>query len=134
MVSILALCGRVLMAALFLLSAFSKIGDYSGTLGYMESRGIPFAPFALFSAALLELIGGLSLLTGYRARTGALLLAVFLVPVTYLFHFKVALGLPVGTPEYKFQMISALKNLAIMGGLLMVFGNGAGKLSLGRDS
>lgn len=134
MVSILALIGRVLMALIFVLSAFSKIGDYSGTLAYMESRGVPFAPFCLFGAALLELVGGLSLITGYRARYGALMLALFLVPVTYIFHFKAAFLAPVSSPEYKFQMISVLKNLAIMGGLLMVFGNGAGKLSLGRDS
>lgn len=133
MTSLITLVGRILLALIFLLSALSKIGDYSGTAAYMQGRGIPAAQFFLFAAVLVELSGALLLITGYKSRIGALLLAVYLVPVTYIFHYLPAFNQALPVVEQKVQMISMMKNLSILGGLLLVFGNGVGKWTLGKE-
>jgi putative oxidoreductase len=112
----LSLVGRVLVSTLFLLSALGKITGWSTTAGYMASKGMPLVPFFLAAAILIELGGGLSVLTGFQARWGALALAAFLIPTTLIFHnFWAFHG-----PEQQAQMINFLKNVAIMGGLLQV--------------
>lgn len=133
MTSIVTLIGRILLALIFLLSALSKIGDYSGTVGYMQGKGIPAAQFFLFAAVIVELAGALLLITGYKARIGALLLAIYLVPVTYIFHYLPAFNAGLPTTEQRIQMVSMMKNLSIFGGLLLAFGNGVGKWTLGKE-
>lgn len=133
MTSVLTLVGRVLLSLVFIISGISKIGGYATTVAYMESAGVPAAPFLLYAAVLLELGGGLSVATGFRARIGALVLFAFLVPVTYLFHFKPAFDANMNVID-RLQMVQILKNLAIMGGLLMIYGNGAGKFTIGKDT
>lgn len=114
------------MALIFLISGLGKIFDWQGTAGYMASKGMPLIPFFLLGAIVLELAGGLAVLLGFKARIGALLLIVFLIPATLIFHnFWTLTGM-----ERQIQMIMFLKNLAIMGGLLLVVGLGPGPLSL----
>lgn len=117
---------RLLMSAIFLLSAFGKITDWSGTAGYMAAYGFFAIPFFLTAAIVLELGGGLSLLLGYKARWGALALIVFLIPATLIFHAFWS----VPEADAKMQMINFLKNVSILGGLLMVMANGAGAFSV----
>src|SRR6266487_4562245 len=81
-----SLVGRILLSSSFLLSALGKITDWSGTAGYMASKGMPLVPFFLAAAILLELGGGLSLLTGFQARWGTLALAAYLIPTTLIIH------------------------------------------------
>jgi putative oxidoreductase len=120
------LLGRILLALIFLISGLGKIFDWQGTAGYMASKGMPLIPFFLLGAIVLELVGGLAVLLGFKARIGALLLIVFLIPATLIFHnFWTLTGM-----ERQIQMIMFLKNLAIMGGLLLVVGLGPGPLSL----
>jgi putative oxidoreductase len=120
------LLGRILLALIFLISGLGKIFDWQGTAGYMASKGMPLIPFFLLGAIVLELAGGLAVLLGFKARIGALLLIVFLIPATLIFHnFWTLTGM-----ERQIQMIMFLKNLAIMGGLLLVVGLGPGPLSL----
>ena len=133
MQAVATLLGRVFLSAIFIISGISKIGSYSSTVAYMESSGMPAAPFFLYAAVLLELGGGLCLLTGFRARIAALVLVLFLLPTTYIFHFKPAFDQAMNVVD-RAQLIQVLKNLAIMGGLLMIYGNGAGKLTIGKDS
>jgi putative oxidoreductase len=133
MQAILSLIGRLLIAMIFILSGISKIGGYAGTVAHMESAGIPWAPLFLYGAVLIELGGGLMVATGFRARIGALVLALFLFPVTYFFHLKPAFD-AMGNLADKGQLIQVMKNLAIIGGCLLVYGNGAGKLAIGKDS
>ena len=125
--------GRIALSLIFLLSGLSKIGDYSGNVAFMQAKGIPFAPFFLYAAVFIELLGSFSLITGYRARLGALLLAIYLIPTTYIFHYLPAFNAGLLVTEQKIQMISLMKNISIFGGLLMVFGNGSGKWSFGKD-
>ncbi len=121
-----SLVGRILLALIFIMSAIGKIGDFEGTSGYMSSHGMPMVPLFLLGAIVIEMAGGLSLLSGYKTKLGALVLVVFLIPTTLIFHAFWAV------PEdmVKLQMIMFLKNLAIMGGLLTVLAHGPGKLSL----
>jgi putative oxidoreductase len=118
--------GRSLLALIFIASGLGKIGGWEQTAGYMASKGMPLVPLFLAGAIALELLGGLSILLGYKARIGALALMVFLVPATLIFHaFWTYQGM-----QQQLQMIQFLKNLSIMGGLLLVLAHGAGPLSL----
>lgn len=123
-----ALVGRILLAQIFLVSGVEKLLHWQGTARYMASKGMPWVPVFLVGAVLLELLGGLALLTGYRARCGALALILFLVPTTLIFHAFWA----VPPAEREMQTIHFMKNLAILGGLLVVLGLGPGPLALGR--
>jgi putative oxidoreductase len=121
-----ALAGRIFLSAIFLMSGFAKITDWSGTAAHMEKQGMVAVPFFLAGAIALEIGGGLSVLLGCWARLGALALIVFLVPTTVIFHdFWVEEG-----ARRTEQMIQFMKNLALLGGLFMVIAHGAGRLSL----
>jgi len=120
------LVGRLALSAIFLLSAAGKITSWDGTAGYMASKGMPLVPFFLASAIVVELLGGLSVLLGYKARWGALALVGFLIPVSLIFHnFWAFDGM-----QRQMEMIGFLKNVAIAGGLLTVVAHGAGAVSL----
>lgn len=120
--------GRVLLSLIFLLSGFSKITGWDQTAAYMASKGMFAVPFFLTAAIVFEIAGGLSVLLGFKARLGAAALVVFLIPTTLIFHnFWAYEGM-----ERQMQMIMFLKNLSIMGGLLVVVGQGAGACSLDR--
>src|SRR5207249_3729739 len=80
------LAARILMSQIFLISGVMKIVDWAGTEAQMAGRGMFWIPFFHVAALLTELGGGLSLLLGYKARLGALLLFLFLIPVTLTFH------------------------------------------------
>jgi putative oxidoreductase len=122
------LAGRILLAHIFLLSGYGKITGFAGTAGYMAKYGMPMIEFFLVCAILLELLGGLMLVLGWKARWGALALIVFVVPTTLIFHAYWAVP-----PEQAYgQMIQFQKNLAILGGLLYVAFMGSGKLSLDK--
>jgi putative oxidoreductase len=122
------LAGRILLAHIFLLSGYGKITGFAGTAGYMAKYGMPMIEFFLVCAILLELVGGLMLVLGWKARWGALALIVFVVPTTLIFHAYWAVP-----PEQAYgQMIQFQKNLAILGGLLYVAFMGPGKLSLDK--
>jgi putative oxidoreductase len=123
-----AFLGRILLSAIFLLSGANKFMAWEQTTQYMESKGLPAAPVLLPVAAAAEIAGGLSLLLGLWARLGAIGLIAFLVPTTAIFHGFWALE----GAEQQAQMIQFLKNLAIMGGLLLVAAFGPGGCSVDR--
>jgi putative oxidoreductase len=122
----LTLLGRILLSLIFILSGLGKIGDWSGTAGSMAAKGMVAVPFFLTMAILFELGGGLTVLLGFKARLGAWALVFYLIPVSLIFHnFWAFTG-----AEQRMQAINFLKNLAIMGGLLLVALRGAGKLCI----
>lgn len=125
-----ALAGRILLALIFVLSGFNKLTGFDGTAAYMASAGLPFAKLLLVPTIAIELGGGLLIMLGWRTREVALLVFLFLIPVTYVFHNPAA-----NTAQAQQQTIHLLKNLAIMGGMLHLFAFGAGKWSVdGRRS
>ena len=112
----LVMFGRVLLSVIFLLSGLGKIIDWDGNAQLMASQGMPLIPLLLVGAIVTELAGGLSVLVGWKARWGALLLFLYLIPTTLIFHDFWAFT---GT-EMQTQLVNFLKNLSIMGGLLLV--------------
>ncbi len=123
MPTILSLLGRVMIAAIFLMSAVgNKIPSFSGVVAYMASEGVPLPQISLSLAILVLIAGSLSVITGYHIRIGAGLLLVFLVLATYFFHdFWTFEG-----EARQQQMIQFMKNLALMGTMLFLIANGAG--------
>jgi putative oxidoreductase len=108
---------RALVGVLFLASGINKILGFAYVAGWMNSLGIPAAGLLLAGAILLEIVGGLALVTGFQAKTAALALALFTVPVTLIFHgFWHA-----DAAEFQNQLNHFLKNVAIFGGLLALF-------------
>ena len=123
------LAGRILMSVMFLISGFFKIGAYSQTVAYSASKGLPMASVAIACAAVLELAGGLAILVGFQTKIAAWLLFLYLIPVTFLFHnFWAMQG-----AEQQQNMINFLKNVSIMGGLVILATNGAGAYSVDRS-
>lgn len=122
----LALIGRLLMAAIFIIAGLSKATGFSGTAGYIASVGLPM-PEALTAATIvLEVIGGVALVIGYRLRLFAVLLAGFTLLAGLFFHNFWAMPAEV----QHIQQIMFMKNLSIAGGLLIIAALGGGALSL----
>jgi putative oxidoreductase len=126
---IVALGGRVLLSLIFLASAVGHVLDWSGSTSYMTSYGMPMVHVFLAGAVAFLFVGGLSVLLGLRARWGAVMLIVFLIPTTLIFHAFWTID-PAEAVERKMQMIQFLKNLGLIGGLLMVLAHGSGSLGL----
>jgi putative oxidoreductase len=124
-----ALVGRILLAVLFLKSGWGKIGGFEQTAAMMASKGVPLATVALVVTILLELGGGLLLVVGYKARWVALAFALWLIPVTVMFHGY----WNVPADQVMNQTNHFFKNVAIFGGMLMVFAFGPGRYSIDRQ-
>lgn len=112
------LVGRVLLALLFLISGLGILANLSGTAGYYAALGIPLAMLVVILVIVVKLAGSLMVITGIHAREGAWALIGFTLLTILIAH----------TGEG--QMINALKNLSIIGGLLLVALHGAGPKSL----
>lgn len=126
--SLAALTGRIFLSAIFLFSAFGKITDWSSFAHQMDQKGMPLVPLFLAGAVVFEIVGGLSVLLGFYGRVGAVLLIIFLIPTTLIFHNFWAAE----AAQQQNQMIHFLKNVAIMGGLFMVAALGTDGLSIDR--
>jgi putative oxidoreductase len=124
------LLGRILLALLFIPAGVSKIGGFSGTVGYIASKGLPLPQVAAAGTIVVEVLVGLALLIGFKARWAALILALFTLVAAFLFHNFWA----VPADQQMMQSINFFKNLAVVGGLLFVAANGAGPLSLDNKS
>lgn len=127
---IASVVGRTMLAAIFLMSAVgNKIPNFEGVAGYMASEGVPMPRLLLAGAILFLLVGGVSLVLGFRARLGAGLLLVFLILATYFFHDFWTFADPQARQQ---QTIQFMKNLGLMGAMLLVIANGPGAWSLDR--
>jgi putative oxidoreductase len=124
--NLIPLLARVLLAPVFLLAGIGKITGWDGTAAYMASAGMPLVPLFLVGAIAVEVGGGIALLLGIKTRLTGLVMALFMVPVTLIFHSFWNLQ---GQEQYV-QMLMFLKNIAIIGGLLMVATYGGGRWAL----
>jgi putative oxidoreductase len=122
-----ALAGRILLALIFLWSGVDKTVHFSGALGYVASAGLPFPDVLLALSIVVELGGGLALILGWKARWAAVLIFLYLIPVTAVFHNPGGAG-----AHAQEQLIHMMKNLSIMGGMLMLAAFGPGAWSLER--
>jgi len=124
--SVTPLIGRMLISLIFILSGISKIPAYSMMVGYAASKGLPLAHFGIAAAAAIEILGGLAVLIGFRVRIAAWLLFLYLIPTTfYLHNFWAMQGM-----ERMDAQVHFMKNLAIMGGLLLLAAYGSGRYSV----
>ena len=121
----LVLLGRVFYSTIFLKAS---LGHFSKEIiGYAASQGVPMASLLVPLSGILALLGGLSVLFGYKARWGAWLLVLFLVPVTVMMHKFWGLTDPMAA---KIQQIMFMKNLSMLGGALLIAHFGSGPLSM----
>ena len=118
-----SLLARIFLSAIFIKSGIGKIFSGASTQQYMESSGVP--GWLLIPTIIVLLVGGLSVLLGYKARYGALVLVGFLIPATLIFHNVFI------EPA---QEVAFMKNLGLMGGLLMVTAFGPGRISFDEKS
>jgi putative oxidoreductase len=116
-----SLVGRILLVIIFLNSGIGKIGNFEGTAQYMAKFGMSNTSFFLFGAIVFELVGSVTVILGYFTRLGALLILIFLIPTTLIFHANFADPI---------QMIMFLKNVSMFGGCLLLLSAGPGRLSL----
>jgi putative oxidoreductase len=115
------LTARVLIGILFIVAGVGKLGNVEGFTGYLTSGGLP--AILAWPTILLEIVGGAALVAGFQTRIVAVLLAGFTLLAGLLYHFQ---------PADQMQMTSFLKNLAITGGLLMLFAHGAGAVAVDK--
>ncbi len=116
--AVITLLARILLAWIFIVSGWSKVSDYAGTVGYMQAMGVSASllPLVIFA----ELGGGLAILFGFQTRVAAIGLAVFSLLTAFLFH---------SAPDMN-NAINFMKNLGLAGGFLALALLGAGKLSI----
>ena len=117
----LPLLGRVMIGAPFILSGLGKLMAHDATVGYIGSVGLPLPQVAWLIALLVEIGGGALLISGFRGRLVALIMALFALATAIFFHRNFA---------DQNQMIHFLKNVMLAGGLLQIVYFGAGPLSV----
>ena len=121
MTNILDLIGRIFISLVFLLSGLNKIGNYEGTVGWMESLGMP--GIFLIPAIALEIIAPISIIIGYKVKISATLLSLFCITTAIIFHNDFS---------NQMQFISFMKNIGLAGGFLFLAINGAKDFSLDK--
>ena len=122
----LNLIGRLLIAALFLPAGLAKLAGFDGTVGYIESVGLPLPAVAATVALAVEILGSVALILGFQTRVTASVLAVFTMVASIFFHAFWA-----AAPEQAFvQQLLFFKNIGVIGGLLVLVSSGAGAWSL----
>ena len=121
MTNILDLIGRIFISLVFLLSGFNKIGNYEGTVGWMESFGMP--GIFLIPAIILEVVAPILIIVGYKVRISSALLSLFCVATAVIFHNDFS---------NQMQFISFMKNIGLAGGFLFLVVNGAKDFSLDK--
>ncbi|MBR7747788.1 DoxX family protein [Undibacterium baiyunense] len=117
---------RLLLAALFLPAGIAKITGFAGTVGYIESVGLPMATLAALAAIALEVAGGIALIIGLGTRFAALALAFFTLVASFIFHAYWA----VPADQVYVTQLLFFKNIAVAGGLMSLAAWGAGGWSL----
>ena len=121
----LVVVGRVLLALIFVTSGYGKLAGLEGTAGYIASAGLPWPTALAAAAGLFELLAGLALVVGFKARWAALALGAFTLLASLLFHAYWA-----APADQQFvQQLMFMKNLAIAGGLFIVAAFGADRLA-----
>lgn len=117
----LPLAARVCLCLIFLKAGISHLLGFNSTVEMMTNNGLPLSNILLFFTIVFQCLGGLSLLLGYQVKLGSMLLILFLIPATLVFHN------PIANPS---EINNFLKNIGLIGGLLMAIYTGAGALSL----
>ena len=118
----LPLAARICLCLIFLKAGISHIIGYGDTVSMMADKGLPIPDVLLIFTIIFQLLGGLSLLLGYKVKIGSILLILFLIPASFAFHNPAT------------DINGFLKNIGLIGGLLMVMSAGAGALSMDNNN
>ena len=124
--SVPILAARILLALIFMLAGLSKLTGLQGTTAYIASQGLPMPAVLALASGLLELLAGLAVAIGFKARLAAALLAAFTLLASLLFHNFWAMP----ADQAIVNQLMFMKNLAIVGGLLLIVAHGAGPVSV----
>jgi putative oxidoreductase len=125
---VVVLVARILLMVLFVMFGWSKLAGFAGTVAYMTSTGAPAPELSAVIAVVMELVVGVALLVGFFTRPLALLLAVYTLGTAIIGHHYWNMT---GAVQYD-NMIHFYKNIAIIGGLLLLCVSGPGKYSFDR--
>jgi len=116
---VIEVLGRIFLSTLFLIEGINKILYYEGTIQYMENFGVP--GYLAIPAIILEILFPLLLIIGYQTKIAALVMMIFTIVVAIIFHTNF---------DDQMQFITFFKDIAIAGGFIIIFVNGAGKFSI----
>ena len=116
---VIEVLGRIFLSAIFLINGVGKIFNYEETIQYMENFNV--SGNLIIPAIIVEILFPILLIIGYQTRFSALVLSLFTLTLAVIFHTDFS---------NQMQLISFLKNIAIVGGFLIIFVKGAGKYSL----
>jgi putative oxidoreductase len=119
------LLGRVLFSLLFVMAAFGHFSPQE--IAFAAAQGVPFASIVVPLSGIIALVGGLSIALGYKARWGAALIILFLIPVTLTIHNFWSVTDPIAAQD---QMAHFMKNVSLIGSAFLIFYFGSGPLSL----
>lgn len=126
----LVLIGRILFSAIFIISGINNLFN-SEMIQYGISHGVPYPSFMIPVSGLISLIGGLSILMGYKARMGAWLIIFFLIPVTLMMHNFWEMD---DSQQIMIEQILFLNNVSMLGGAFLLAYFGSGPLSIDHQS
>jgi putative oxidoreductase len=126
--SLIALIGRILIALIFVNAGFHKIGGFEGTVGAIASKGLPMPQVLAVLTVALELLGGILIVVGYKVRWVAIAFFLWLIPTTFLFHKFWGID----AAQVQNQMNHFMKNVSIMGAMLMLVAFGPGGYSVDK--
>jgi putative oxidoreductase len=124
----LALVGRILLGSIFVLSGFQKLMGFSGLVAGIAGKGLPMPEVLAVLTVAIELGAGLLLVVGWKARWAALLLFLFIIPVSLVYHNFWAMD----GAQAAMNKVQFLKNVSIMGGMLMAVAFGPGRYSVDK--
>ena len=122
MANVIDLIGRILISALFLISAFNKIFNLEGSMSWMEGFGLP--GFLIYPAIVIEIVLPVLVIVGYQARIAAGILSIFCLMTAFIFHFDFS---------NQMQLVSFLKNIGLAGGFLFIVANGTKDWAVDRE-
>lgn len=121
--------GRGLFSLIFLLSSFNHFSQ--AMIDYAAQQNVPWPQFLVPLSGVIALVGSLSILLGFQARIGALLIVLFLIPVTLMMHNFWAMSDPA---QVELQRVMFMKNISMLGGAILIFYFGAGPMSFDKRS
>lgn len=119
--SVAILVGRIFLSLMFILAGYAKLTAVAGTAAWFESLGLPLPTVTTVVSGLVEVIGGLAILVGFQTRIAAIVIALFAAGATLVAHMDFA---------DQMQQLLFMKNLAVIGGLLVLAAGGPGALSV----
>ncbi|MCH7528436.1 MAG: DoxX family protein [Candidatus Marinimicrobia bacterium] len=121
------LIGRILFSLMFIMSGMGHLTNTTGMAMYAGSMGVPGPTLLVIISGIMIVVGGFSVLLGYKVKIGTILLVVFLIPTSFIMHPFWAIEDPM---QSQIQMVMFFKNLSMLGGALLFYYFGTGPLSL----